>query len=189
MAHRDGNYCAFYVAEPFAEGNLGAHSARDFVYYNLLRGWKRADPDFPFSDSHSTTYSVRDSSDWESTLRPRIRQRLRNSKNIILFLSSSTVSSRALREEIDYGINGHKLPIIVVYPECAEKSDIISCESRQFKSEVKALWNKLPVFRDSMELVPTLHIPMKKELIRGALQDSDLMVATKGNPGTYFYPC
>ncbi len=27
----NGNYCAFYVAEPFNEGALGAHATKDFV--------------------------------------------------------------------------------------------------------------------------------------------------------------
>ena len=26
MAYRNGNYSAFYVNEPFSEGNLGAHA-------------------------------------------------------------------------------------------------------------------------------------------------------------------
>jgi sugar diacid utilization regulator len=42
-----GNYCAFYVAEPFHEGALGAHATKDFVYYNTLRMWKGADSGFP----------------------------------------------------------------------------------------------------------------------------------------------
>ena len=37
MSYRNGNYAAFYVTEPFQEGNLGAHATKDFVYYNLLR--------------------------------------------------------------------------------------------------------------------------------------------------------
>ncbi len=55
MAYRNGNYSAFYVDEPFNESNLGAHSTKDFVYYNLLRAWKGADSSFPFIDSHNKT--------------------------------------------------------------------------------------------------------------------------------------
>ena len=75
------------------------------MYYNLLRAWKARDSSFPFVDSHDKNYNVRDDSDWEEVLKPRIRERLRNSKNLILFLSSITKNSRALREEVDYGIN------------------------------------------------------------------------------------
>ena len=108
------NYSAFYVSEPFSESSLGAHATKDFCYYNMLKAWKGSDSTFPFNNAHETTYNVRDNSDWELTLKPRLRARLRNSKNIILFLSSNTVNSRALREEIEYGINELKLPIIVI---------------------------------------------------------------------------
>lgn len=85
MTYRNGNYAAFYVAEPFSTSTLGAHATKDFCYYNTLKMWKGKDDKFPFIDSHDKTYSVRDGSDWESTLKPRLRERLRNSKNIILF--------------------------------------------------------------------------------------------------------
>jgi hypothetical protein len=115
MAYRNGNYAAFYVAEPFNASALGAHATKDFCYYNMLRAWKGKDTSFPFNDSHDKTYNVRDNSAWETTLKPRLRERIRNSKNVVLFLSSNTVSSRALREEIDYGINDQGLPVIVIY--------------------------------------------------------------------------
>lgn len=100
MAYRNGNYSAFYVDSPFSQNNLGANSTPDFVYYNLLKAWKANDATFSFNDSHNKNYNVRDSSDWETTLKPRLRERLRNSKNIILFLSSITKNSNALREEV-----------------------------------------------------------------------------------------
>ena len=117
MAYRNGNYSAFYVDEPFEESNLGAHSTKDFVYYNLLRAWKGDDASFPFIDSHNKNYNVRDGSDWENTLKPRIRDRLNDSKNIILFLSSVTKSSRAIREEIDFGKRG--IHLTQVHPRCS----------------------------------------------------------------------
>lgn len=173
MAYRNGNYAAFYVAEPFSESNLGAHSSRDFNSYHLLRAWKSDDASFPFNDSHNKNYNVRDGSDWERTLKPRIQERLSNSKNIILFLSSITKNSRALREEINFGIGKKDVPVIVVYPEHKEKSDIINCNSKTIKKQIKDLWDKLPAFRDKMHEVPTLHIPYKKKLIRNGLNDTD----------------
>ncbi|HBC29658.1 MAG TPA: hypothetical protein DC024_00215 [Clostridiales bacterium] len=187
MSYRNGNYSAFYVSEPFSESNLGAHATKDFVSYNQLRMWKGADSDFPFNDSHDKNYNVRDGSDWEKTLKPRLHGRLDNSKNIILFLSSVTVSSRALKEEVDYGINTKGLPVIVIYPEYSEKSDIVTSE-KNFKKQIKDLWDKLPKFRDSMGNVPTLHVPNKKALIKKALEDKNFMVTTKCNAGTYFFP-
>ncbi|QPN32907.1 TIR domain-containing protein [Diaphorobacter sp. JS3051] len=185
MAYRNGNYAAFYVAEPFDPSALGANATKDFQYYNLLRAWKGADSSFPFNDSHDKTYNVRDGSDWESTLKPRLRERLRNSKNIVLFLSSVTANSRALREEIDYGINDQGLPVIVIYPEYDSKESLLT--NGALKQSVKNLWDKLPIFRDSMEAVPTLHVPMKKELIKSALQNDGFMVGSKKEPGIYRY--
>jgi len=189
MAYRNGNYSAFYVSEPFAENNLGASSTKDFVYYNLLRAWKGADSTFPFVDSHEKNYNVRDGSDWEKTLKPRIHDRLNNSKNIILFLSSLTKNSKAIREEIDFGINTNGLPVIVVYPEYSEKSDVINCTSKTIKQRIKNLWGNLPILRNSMSDVPTLHIPNKQLLIKKALNDTDFMVGTKCDSGAFFYPC
>jgi len=187
MTNRTGNYCAFYVYEPFKETNLGANIAKDFVYYNTLRMWKGKDPSFPFVDSHMKNYNVRDGSNWESTLKPRLRARLRASANIILFLSSFTRNSRALREEIDYGINILGLPVIVVYPDYKEKNDIINYKSKIFKQQIIDLWDNLPIFRKSMSKVPTLHIPMDKLLIASALSDPCFKVSSKTKPNRYFY--
>jgi hypothetical protein len=189
MANRTGNYCAFYVSEPFNESNLGAFATKDFVTYNQLRAWKGKDSLFPFVDSHSENYNVRDGSDWEKTLKPRLHDRLSKSKNIVLILSSVTKNSKALREEIDYGINTKGLPVIVIYPEYSNKSDIINCTSKTIKKQIKDLWDKLPIFKNSMSKVPTLHIPNNKGLIKAALSNKDFVVATKGAVDEYFYPC
>lgn len=189
MAYKNGNYSAFYVSEPFSESNLGAAATKDFSSYSMLRAWKGADSSFPFNDSHNKTYNVRDGSDWEKTLKPRLQERLRNSKNIILFLSSVTKSSRALREEINYGIGSMGLPVIVVYPEFQKKSDIINCGTNTIKAQIENLWDKLPAFRDSMAQVPTIHLPYNKDLIKKALNNKDFMVSSKCNANVYFYPC
>lgn len=185
MANRTGNYCAFYVAEPFNQNNLGANAAKDFCYYNLLKAWKAADTSFPFVDSHNKTYSVRDGSDWEQTLKPRLHERLNAFANVVLFLSSETKYSRALREEIDYAINTNGLPIIVVYPEIKDKVGVHT--SVGFTTKVKNLWNTLPVFRDNKYKVPVLHVPNDKKLIRNALGNTDFRVATKTKATDYFY--
>jgi hypothetical protein len=185
MAFRSGNYAAFYVAEPFNPTSLGAHATRDFCYYNTLRMWKGADASFPFTDSHAMTYSVRDGSDWDTTLKPRLRERLRASKNIVLILSSTTANSRAIREEIDYGINDQGLPVIVIYPEYDSKESLVANGS--LKQSVRNLWDRLPVFRDSMGKVPTLHVPMAKTLITQALQNTEFMLATKRAPDYFWY--
>ena len=132
------------------------------------------------------TYKVRDGSDWELTLKPRLQKRLKVSKNIILFLSSNTRSSKVLREEIKYGACRLGLPIIVVYPEL-DDDDI--AENNNISLTVRELWNKLPILRTAMENVPTIHIPMKKESLQHALSDSELTIQGKiaNNHTQYFY--
>ncbi|MDA8095800.1 MAG: TIR domain-containing protein [Betaproteobacteria bacterium] len=186
MAYRNGNYTAFYVAEPFNNSALGAHATKDFCYYNMLRMWKGADSSFPFNDSHDKTYNVRDNSDWEATLKPRLRERLRNSKNIVLFISSNTANSKALREELDYGINDQGLPVIVIYPEHKTKESLLT--NGALTQAVRNLWNTLPVFRDSMKKVPTIHVPLVKDLIAKSLRDTDFMVTTKATPKIFIWP-
>lgn len=177
MSNKRYNYSAFYVSEPFCETNLGAHASKDFVYYNMLRAWKGLDSSFPFYDAHGTTYNVRDNSSWECTLKPRLHERLRNSKNIILFLSKDTHYSRALKEEIDYGINVLGLPVIVIYPDFKSNCEI--ADGNHPNNRIKAFWNKLPIFSDNLHKVPTVHVPMKKEYIIKALNDSDFTIQKK----------
>ena len=174
--YRNGNYCAFYVSEPFDESNLRAYATKDFCYYQMLKAWKGADASFPFINSHDKTYDVRDGSDWEKTLKPRLHERLRNSRNIILILSSNTCKSRALQEEIEYGICTLGLPVIVVYPELSKTEVAID---RNIQSAAKHLWDKLPIFRDNLRNVPTCHVPLDKDLIARALNDKDFTIQHK----------
>ncbi|MDH0428075.1 TIR domain-containing protein [Stutzerimonas stutzeri] len=185
MAYRNGNYCAFYVSEPFSPSGLAAYATKDFVYYNTLKAWKGQDALFPFIDSHEKTYSVRDGSNWEYTLKPRLQERLRNSKNIVLFLSVRTKNSQALREEIRYGIEQQSLPVIVIYPDYETKESLLL--NGVLSPQIQSLWNNLPVFRDSMGKVPTLHIPMNKDLIRQSLQDTGFTVSSPNKIDVYRY--
>lgn len=186
MSYRNSNYTAFYVDEPFNPSPLAAYATKDFCYYSMLKAWKGSDTSFPFNDAHAKTYSVRDGSDWELTLKPRLRERLSLSKNIILFLSSNTKSSKALVEEIEYGACTLGLPIIVVYPEL-DHSQIVS--NGQFSLRVNLLWNKLPILKEAMSKVPTLHIPMRLNSVSKALSESKLTIQGKkdGDITKYFY--
>ena len=185
MANRIYNYSAFYVAEPFHPSPLGAHATHDLCHYNLLRAWKARDSAFPFYDAHGTTYSVRDGSDWEATLKPRLHARLRNSKNIILFLSTNTRRSRALTEEMNYGMGGLGLPVIVVYPDYS--NNVLIADRNKPNWRVRELWDALPAFRDLMQYVPTVHVPMDKSYIKTALEDRDFMIQSKSKNYCWCY--
>lgn len=175
--NRTANYAAFYVDEPFSESNLGAYGSYDFCYYQMLKAWKGNDSTFPFVDAHAKTYNVRDDSNWESTLKPRLHTRLSVSKNIILFLSSHTKASRALTEEIDYGMGTLGLPVIVIYPEFQDKSDI--SDGHNLTPKIVMLWNNLPIFKKLIRNVPTLHIPMKQEIVRKTLNNNNFTIQSK----------
>lgn len=189
MANRIGNYCAFYVTQLGNDSNLAFNAVKDFVYYNMLRAWKGNDSTFPFTDSHGANYNVRDTSDWETTLRPRLRDRINKSQNLIFFLSKDTKNSKAVREEINHAINVNEIPIIVVYPDFKDKSDIINCGSKTLKKNIIDMWEQVPIFKESKSKVPVLHLPYKKELIRRALSNQDFRFSTKTKPNDYFYPC
>lgn len=187
--YRTGNYAAFYVDEPFNQSNLGACASEDFCYYQMLKAWKGKDISFPFVDSHDKTYNVRDDSDWDSTLKPRLRERLKKSKNIILFLSSNTKNSRALREEMEYGVGELGLPVIVVYPEYDSRASILNPSCNGLSCAIKSLWENVPSFKRLMATVPTLHIPLSKDLIVAALKDGNYQVQSKTLPGASYYKC
>ena len=182
--NRNSNYVAFYVTEPFSPANLRANATPDFCYYQMLKAWKGRDISFPFNDAHAKTYDVRDDSDWMRTLRPRLRCRLRASKNIILFLSLYTKESRALKEEIEYGACELGLPIIVVYPGL-NNHDIV--RNGSFTSRVRVLWDKLPVLKKAMGEVPTIHIPMERECIAKILLERKFTVQNKEQGVCYKY--
>ena len=184
MENRTGNYTAFYVKEPFKETNLGAHSSYDFCYYNMLRMWKGQNSSFPFVDSHGKTYSVRDDSTWE-TLKSRLRKRLNLSKNIILFLSNYTIESDALKEELEYGIGYLGLPVIVIYPDYYEKTDV--ADNNGFKEDIKKLWNKVPTFKKYKNTILVIHIPLKRSLIESALTNSNFRINYKNKIDNFYF--
>lgn len=185
MNYRTANYAAFYVAEPFSESNLGANATRDFVFYNDLRMWKGDDASFSFVDAHGKTYNVRDDSKWE-TLRQRIHERLSLSKNIVLFLSGVTRQSQAVKEEMDYGICTCGLPVIVVYPDYTQITDIVDMNSHSIRKQVKDLWNRLPIFQQHMDKVATIHLPFRKKYVAKALNDEGFTVQHMKEPGAYY---
>jgi len=184
MANRIYNYTAFYVDTPFSESNLGARATHDFCYYNTLKLWKATEATFPFLDAHEKTYNVRDDSSWD-TLKKRLHERLNLSKNIVLVFSSITKNSRALREEIEYGVGVLGLPVIVIYSEL-ENTDIAT-NGKLNTEALRPYWNKLPAFRDLVDSVPTFHVPCKKAYISSALKDPDVTIQHKKENIKYFY--
>lgn len=174
MAYRNASYTAFYVDENQMNKTKVSFFIKDLYYYQLLKSWKQQDNNFPFIDAHGKTYNVRDKSDWESTLKPRLHERLRMSKNIVLILSEITQQSKALCEEITYGIDVCRLPVIVAYPDFAFVG-----HDAQLSDKATELWDNLPCFKSRIKDVPTAHIPFKKQHLKQALNDSRFSVHGK----------
>ena len=86
-------------------------------------------------------------------------------------MSSHTKNSRALQEEIEYGVGQLKLPVIVVYPEY-DTTDEIEVNF----SQIKQLWTNIPAFCTYKTKVPVAHIPMKKDVLEKALSDNGFTV-------------
>lgn len=110
MAYRNGTYVAF-------DGNGQDDPTKgDLKYLGILRAWKESDNiDFNFTDSHKKTYQVRDSSS-EETLKSRLEERMRNSKNMLVIISDDTNYDRGLLNwEIRTAQDKYDLPIIVAY--------------------------------------------------------------------------
>lgn len=110
MAYRNGTYVAF-------DGNGQNDPTKgDLKYLGILRAWKESDNiDFNFTDSHKKTYQVRDSSS-EATLKSRLEDRMRFSKNMLVIISDDTNFDRGLLNwEIQTAQEKYGLPIIVAY--------------------------------------------------------------------------
>ncbi|MNW46834.1 hypothetical protein D3C74_241470 [compost metagenome] len=110
MAYRNGTYVAF-------DGNGSTNPTEgDLKYYGLLRSWNKSSKNnLTFSDSHLKTYQVKDSSLIE-TLKSRLLERMKNSKNMLLVITKDTNWNRGmLNFEIEKAVDYYKLPLIVSY--------------------------------------------------------------------------
>jgi hypothetical protein len=66
-----------------------------------------------------------------------------------------------------------KLPVIVVYPDFKTTDELLNDTKNGINNNIKSLWNKLPIFKNSKSKVPILHIPLnKRERIKMALENA-----------------
>ncbi len=110
MAYRNGTYIAF--------DGLGETdpTKSDFKYYAILQRWSAGKHfEFKYIDSHDKVYNVRDTSKL-TTLQASIRQRLANSKQIVVILSDETRKSGSLISyEIEQAVDRYKIPLIIAH--------------------------------------------------------------------------
>lgn len=167
MGNRTGVYSAFNgcgTANP---------TESDIRYFNTLKMWDKSDNfDFTFTDSHSKTSSVKDSSDKEKTLLPRLQLRLSLSKVFFLIITENTVNgSDVLDFEILKAIDFYNLPVILAFTD----EDIL----KNVTSSHLAKLPKILIDRMNEGKVKALFIPFKLKAIKSAInyfniQNNDL---------------
>jgi antiphage defense system Thoeris ThsB-like protein len=175
MAYRNGTYIAFH-----AEGT-NVPTETDFKYYNLIKAWaEKEDDDFSFVNSHEKTHAVRDTS-MKATLQNRLKERLRESKNMLLIIGAKTrFDTDWVPFEISYAVDHCGLPIIAVYPTI-DGNRIID------PSALRYLWPRAFADRIDSGHVHAIHIPYRKAAIKAAIDQFHLN-NMPGWPLTYYLP-
>lgn len=172
MAYRNGTYVAFHA------NGTKEPTESDMKYYNLLKCWHvRADNDFHFVNSHDKTSSVRDSSK-RATLQASLKERLRNSKNMILIVGKTTHEDADwVPFEIAYAVDECKIPLIVAYT---------GYDRIMAPSELSHLWPDALASRIRTGAVHAIHVPFKQApLADAASQFSHTSFPKNGSLGYY----
>ncbi|MBN2456382.1 MAG: TIR domain-containing protein [Sedimentisphaerales bacterium] len=155
MANRTGTYIAF--------DGLGQTdpTKSDFKYYATIQAWaKNKDIDFKYVDSHDKTCAVRDTS-LKETLKARIRERLSNSKNVVVILSSDTRKSGSmLSYEIEQAIDAYKLPLIIAYVDHNVVANV---------DQLSGYWPNALSSRIGNSVARAIHISFIKDAILDAI--------------------
>lgn len=156
MSYRNGTYVAF-------DGNGTSNPTQgDMKYYALLRNWNHSKKyEFNFSDSHQKTYRVKDTSSI-LTLKKRLLERMKNSKNMLLIISDDTNYDRGmLNYEIEKAVDYYKIPIIVVYTGYNAIWGV--------DEELENKWPKALAARVESNTAKCIHIPFKEKAIMSAV--------------------
>jgi hypothetical protein len=159
MAYRNGTYIAFHA------GGTTDPTASDIKYYRMLKAWHAHDNiDFKFINSHEKVSSVRDSSTKE-TLGRSLKERLNNSRNMVLIIGPTTkFDTDWVPFEIEYASDQCGLPIIAAYT---------GYEKILVPAELSNLWPAAFAKRIANNTVRSIHIPFKQAAIDDAISQFD----------------
>lgn len=166
MAYRNGTYVAFNgcgTSNPIES---------DIKYYYLLKAWnENQNIDFNFSNSHEKTSQVKDSSTLE-TLKTTLKERMRNSKNMLLLITENSSDSTSLINwEIETAIQNYSLPLIVAYVNCDQYFNSVESYKQYWPPKLLNLSHhkKTLLSGDNIGL-RSIHIPFKKEILLYSIQ-------------------
>ena len=159
MAYRNGTYIAFHADGTNQPGKS------DIDYYNLMKAWSsKTDDDFAMINSHEKTSAVRDTSK-RATLRARLLERLRSSKNMVLIIGKTTKNDTDwVPFEIAQAIDTYKIPIIAAY------TDYTSIHA---PADLRPLWPLALAQRIDNQTAHVIHIPFKKAPLMDAIPRFD----------------
>lgn len=169
MAYRNGVYIAFA-----ADGQTDPTKS-DIKYYNLLKAWDALKTiDFQFVNSHDKASACRDTSQ-AATIKASLRERLKNSKVMLLFVGNTTrFDTDFVPYEIEFGVDTCKLPIIVCYVDSRARI------TGNIPDTLKSLWPKALANRINANSVKTIHIPLARKIVEQAISEIDI-----NNPPQY----
>ena len=156
MAYRNGTYVAFD-----GEGEQNPTKG-DLRYLGVLRAWQSNENiDFNYVDSHKKTYQVKDTSS-ESTLKLRLRERMSNSKNMLVVVSPETNYDRGLLNwEVETAINDYKLPVVVAYTGYVK---IRTIDQTMLNRMPKSVYNEYTKFSGKL-----CHVAFTKDEVKKAI--------------------
>jgi hypothetical protein len=156
MAYRNGTYVAFH-----AKGTSDP-AASDMKYYTIMQAWDAHKKiDFQFVNSHDKTAAVRDSS-LHSTLERRLKERLNDSKNMVLIITASTkLDTDWVPFELEYAIDDCGLPLIAAYPDYRA---ILT------PRDLSYLWPSALRSRISDRVAKVIHIPFAQDPLMNAIE-------------------
>ena len=171
MSYRNGTYIAFHADRTNQPGKS------DIDYYNLMKAWTaKSDDDFSMINSHDKTSAVRDTSK-QATLRARLLERLKNSKNIVLIIGKTTKNDTDwVPFEIEQAVDRYGLPIIAAYT---------GYDSILAPNQHSGLWPSALASRINNKTARVIHVPFKKEPLKAAIDQFTHSNLPDG-PRTYY---
>jgi hypothetical protein len=171
MAYRNGTYIAFHA------GGSTDPTASDIKYYRLMKAWHEHDDiEFSFINSHDKSSSVRDTSK-KATLMRSLRERLANSKNMVLIIGPTTKTDTDwVPFEISEAVDDYQLPIIAVYP---------GVEAILNPAAYTNLWPPALASRITNGTAKVIHIPFKQAVVDAAIRQFNL--SNKPATGQNYY--
>ena len=156
MAYRNGTYVAFHA------DNNNIPGRTDIDYYNLMKAWEaKSDDEFTMVNSHDKAAAVRDTSKRE-TLRRSLKERLCNSKNMVLIIGETTRHDTDwVPFEIEQAVDTYVIPIIATY--------VVYDKPIRYPSALSQYWPQALKTRIENNTARVIHIPFKKPALHAAI--------------------